>query len=100
MSLANPNPQPKPSHASPSPQVFGLALDDFYVWIPNVFGLVLGAMQISLLLLYPASSIAGGYRAVSASDGILYPASSIAGGYRDVSASAGDVAMHETKSHA
>jgi len=33
--------------------VYGLAISDAFVWLPNVIGLLLGVLQCTLLLLYP-----------------------------------------------
>jgi len=42
--------------------VFGMAIHDTFVWLPNVFGLVLGSLQILLIVLYPGAVAVGAAR--------------------------------------
>ena len=44
--------------------MYGLAISDAFVWLPNVIGLLLGLLQCALLLLYPrdAKAEASPYR--------------------------------------
>jgi len=42
--------------------VFGMAIHDTFVWLPNVFGLVLGSLQILLIVLYPGAVAVGASR--------------------------------------
>lgn len=46
--------------------IYGIMLQDALVIIPNLFGLTMGTIQVSLLLLYPGSGAAKGHRAAQA----------------------------------
>ena len=39
-----------------------MAIHDTFVWLPNVFGLVLGSLQILLIVLYPGAVAVGASR--------------------------------------